>query len=139
MNEAGRVEKCLRAALTQRIEELERDVDALHEIATKAEAGERQAWAEMESYQDALVEAEDKWEAFTEGDTMTYELAPEDRLALTHLEHRHNLLAERVDHKVGPALRDAARASHRSRWLLGFVFLLVSAAMLTWATHWSPA
>lgn len=92
-------------------------------------------YLELESHQDALCDAEDKLGAFAEAETVTYALSPEDRLDIDHLEHRHNLLAERVDCKVQPALKEAARATHRSRWLLGFVFLLVASAALVWATE----
>lgn len=141
MNEAGRVEKHYRAALQGEIDRLERDVNELHELLVKAEAEKNaavveslQAWKELEQHQDALLEAEDAMESFSEADTITYELSPKDRLELAHLDHRHNLLAERVEGKLAPAIRDAARANHRSRWLLGLVFLLVASAMLTWAT-----
>jgi len=108
--------------------------ELLAKLAEK-DAELEQLYRELEKCQDALCDAEDKLGAFAEAETVTYALSPEDRLDLEHLEHRHNLLAERVDCKIRPALQEATRASHRSRWLLGFVFLLVASAALIWATE----
>lgn len=159
-NEAERVEACLRGALAQEVETVQAELEVAVEMLARAEAlnfaqgkdisaleadvnGMHQKLAAAERHNARLLteieEGHDKIESFAEADTVSYELSGKDRLELEHLEHRHNLLAERVEARIAPALRDAAIANHRSRWLLGFVFLLVSAAMLTWATYFGVA
>ena len=122
------------AAMQGELARSENDVNELLELLKKEEGEKDRALCELEATQDALVEAEEKLEALSEADTVTLELSPREKLELRHLGHRHDLLAERVDSKLAPAIRDAARANHRSRWLLGLVWAIFAFLALTAAT-----